>query len=225
MKLKKEVLVYDSDGCSYEDALNTILTRLEDDFCFKFTNSKQKFIDDYKGLVGAETAEKSFDDTHNFQEELKQYLENNKPDDEDIYDEQHDTNSMHWEYLKNNVLANIELYDIIGIANLERWNGKFSGYKEFQELEDVFFTSADFAKWYVDTDGDLKSELSHHDGTNYVTYRQWRDNIPEETRQKVLADIYYGTNKYNIDNYTKKIGHYFTDLYGITKNGRLVKTA
>lgn len=98
-----------------------------------------------------------------------------------------------------------------------------TGYKELDGIEDAFRTQYDSARWYVDREGDLCASFSDHDGGTECVYRQWRDNVSDETREKVLSDIYEGTNKYDYRNYTKSIGHLFTDIYGITRNGEEVK--
>lgn len=109
---------------------------------------------------------------------------------------------------------------LIAIADLGRWDGRFSGYKEIKNLADVLYTSCDYEKVYVDSNGDLRKEESHHDGSNAILYRYWKDGLTEEQKENFLQKIYDGkcTSK-DITRYTRKAGVGIADAFGWTVRG------
>lgn len=62
---------------------------------------------------------------------------------------------------------------ILVIADLGRWSGRFSGYKEIGsgKISDCLYADTDYCEWYVDKFGDLRADAVHHDGTNHYLYR------------------------------------------------------
>ena len=55
----------------------------------------------------------------------------------------------------------------------------------------------------------------HHDGTNYVLYREWKDNITDAQKANFENAIYHGilTSK-DITRYTKSLGKRIAEVYG-----------
>lgn len=104
---------------------------------------------------------------------------------------------------------------LIAIADLGRWNGRFSGYKEVKNLADVLYTNCDYEKLYVDSNGDLRKEESHHDGSNSILYRYWKDGLTDEQKENFMSKIYNGecTQK-DITRYTRKAGIAIACYYG-----------
>lgn len=104
-------------------------------------------------------------------------LEAEYPDesDDDLYERMIEINS---DYLDDErVNLNVRLGDsILVIADLGLWNGRCSGYKEIESgnIADCLYTECDYATWYVDKNGDLRSDCIHHDGTNHYLYRVWK---------------------------------------------------
>lgn len=109
---------------------------------------------------------------------------------------------------------------VIAIAQLGRWNGTFTGYKELQSLGAVLYSSCDYERVYVDSNGDLRKEESHHDGSNSILYRYWKDGLTEEQKENFLDKIYNGkcTQK-DITRYTRKAGLGIANAYGWTVRG------
>ena len=69
---------------------------------------------------------------------------------------------------------NIQLAQpILVIADIGRWDGRYSGYGEIQsgKISDCLYSEMDYATWYVDKLGDLRCDAVHHDGTNHYLYR------------------------------------------------------
>lgn len=104
---------------------------------------------------------------------------------------------------------------IIAIADLGLWNGRRVGYKEYDALEDIMYSSCDYEKIYVDGYGNLRKEESHHDGNNSILYRQWKDGTTDAQRERFLDKCYNGTLKdADISRYTDKLGHLIAEVYG-----------
>ena len=109
---------------------------------------------------------------------------------------------------------------VIAIADLGRWNGRFSGYKEVKNLADVLYTECDYERVYVDSNGDLRKEESHHDGSNSILYRYWKEGLTDVQKDNFLDKIYDGkcTQK-DITRYTRKAGLGIANAYGWTVRG------
>lgn len=109
---------------------------------------------------------------------------------------------------------------LIAVADLGRWNGRFSGYKEVKNLADVLYTKCDYERIYVDSNGDLRKVESHHDGSNSILYRYWKDGLTEEQKENFMSKIYNEecTQK-DITRYTRKAGVGIANLFGWTVRG------
>ena len=108
---------------------------------------------------------------------------------------------------------------IIAIADLGLWNGRFSGYKELNSnnISDCLngFSSCDYHEWYVDEHGDLRCTAVHHDGTNYILYRAYRDDVTDEQIYDFLDKIYNGNaTQEDIDMVTRSLGNEIAKVYG-----------
>lgn len=100
---------------------------------------------------------------------------------------------------------------IIALANLGRWNGRCQGYKEYTNLQDIAYTSCDYERIYIDKYKNLCKEETHHDGSNYIVYRMWKEGLTETQKENFLEKQYNGTlSTKDISRYTKRIG----DLFG-----------
>ena len=121
-------------------------------------------------------------------------------------------------------LGNLDSVDehcgLIAIADVGRWNGRFSGYKEVRNLTDILYSECDYEKVYVDSNGDLRKDESHHDGSNSILYRYWKDGLTTEQKDRFLDKIYNGecTQK-DITRYTRKAGIGIANAFGWTVRG------
>lgn len=113
-----------------------------------------------------------------------------------------------------------EGYGLVALADLGLWNGRRYGYKEVKELKDIMYTSCDYERVYVDSNGDLRKEESHHDGSNSILYRYWKEGLTEEQKENFLDKVYSGkcTQK-DITRYTRKAGLGIADAFGWTVRG------
>lgn len=110
--------------------------------------------------------------------------------------------------------------EVVAIADLGRWNGRCSGYKILKSLEEIIYSSCDYEEIYVDSNGDLRKSESHHDGSNGILYRYWKDGITEEQKENFLNKIYNGEiSQRDITRYTRKAGVAIANAFGWTVRG------
>lgn len=164
-------------------------------------------------------------DIDDWRDAYAEFVEDNRldddPDDEyAIYQFMFETNGLYLDDERINL--NIELSrPIIAIADLGLWNGRFSGYKELDSCNisrclDTF-DSCEYHEWYVDDRGDLRCKAVHHDGTNYVLYRAYRDDVSDEQIEEFLNKIYDGNaTEDDIDRVTRRLGDEVAKVYGWT---------
>lgn len=113
---------------------------------------------------------------------------------------------------------NIQLSQpILVVADIGRWNGRFSGYRviESGNIKDCLYTGMDMSEWYVDKYGDLRSDGIHHDGTNHYLYRVFKDSATDTQRDNLLREIYDGkATRVDITRITKRLGDEIAAVYG-----------
>lgn len=102
---------------------------------------------------------------------------------------------------------------VLAIADIGRWNGRVQGYKVFKNLKEILYTECDGAEWYVEGNT-LKGTLWDHDGTTYVKYYQFNEELPGAER--FLEDIANGKNitKSRLYHYCKSAGKLVKKVYG-----------
>lgn len=158
-----------------------------------------------------------------WREAYEEFLEINgldlDPADEDaIYQYMLETNANYLDDERMNL--NVKLSQpIVAIADLGLWNGRRMGYQEVgsNNIKDCLasYRSCDYHEWYVDRDGDLRCRAAHHDGTNYVLYRAYRDDVTEEQIDEFLDKVYEGTaTQDDIEAVTRRIGDEVAKVYG-----------
>lgn len=106
---------------------------------------------------------------------------------------------------------------ILVIADIGRWNGRFSGYQEIESgnIADCLYTDMDYATWYVDKNGDFRCDAIHHDGTNHYLYRVYKENTTEFQRDTLKEKIYEGkATRNDITRTTRKLGDEIAKVYG-----------
>ncbi len=116
------------------------------------------------------------------------------------------------------VNLNIQLpREIIAIADLGRWNGKFSGYKVIKSgnIKDCLYSDCDMNEWYVDKNGDFRCRAVHHDGTNYYLYRTFKDYATDYQIENFKNKIYNSkVTRADITRITKRLGDEIGKVYG-----------
>jgi len=139
-------------------------------------------------------------------------------DDYAVYEYMVETISMYLDDERFNLDIEVS-QPIIAIADLGLWNGRFSGYKELNGRNIKYcldtFDSCEYHEWYVDEHGDLRCKASHHDGTNYILYRTYRDDVSEDQIEEFLDKIYEGkATQDDIDAVTRSLGDEIAEVYG-----------
>lgn len=108
--------------------------------------------------------------------------------------------------------------DIIIIADLGLWFGRRYGYKELNSnnIKDCLYSEdCDFVTWYVDRYKNLCCTGYHHDGTNFYTYRMWKEGLSDVQKENFLDKIYEGKcTSRDISRYTRRLGDYIGKVYG-----------
>lgn len=151
-------------------------------------------------------------------DDWKDDLEADYPEltEDERYYKMHEINA---EYLDDERMnLNIQLSQpILVIADIGRWNGRFSGYKEIPSgnIRDCLYSDTDMTEWYVDKYGDLRADAIHHDGTNYYLYRVYKDGVSEYQKDALKAKIYDGkATRADITRITKRLGDEISQVYG-----------
>lgn len=136
--------------------------------------------------------------------------------DEQLYDICNDWD-RYWAEEEYSVMEKLdrECNEIIAIADLGLWSGRVVGYKDYRHLQDIMSTSSDYEKIYVDGYGNLRKRESHHDGSNSILYRQWKDGITDTQKDNFRNKCYEGRlTKADITRYTENLGKLFNEYYG-----------
>ena len=108
---------------------------------------------------------------------------------------------------------------ILMIADVGRWDGRYSGYMEIKSgnIRDCLYAQHDYTTWYVDKNGDLRCDDIHHDGTNHYLYRAYKDSATETQRENLKDKIYNGTaTRADITRSTRRLGDEIGKVYGWT---------
>lgn len=143
--------------------------------------------------------------------------ERGEDDDEMDYCEAAELNE---EYRHDEILnlASANGGEILAIADLGRWDGRYTGYKVLNKLTDVLKELPNYdayTRFYVDQNGELCGRFSHHDGTNYVTYRERRPDCSDEDWDRMTNAIYNNEEHDNlVELYTTKLGPKIQKVYG-----------
>lgn len=106
---------------------------------------------------------------------------------------------------------------ILVIGDIERWNGRVSGYKEIQSgnIKDCLYADTNYSTWYVDRRGDLRCDAIHHDGINHYLYRMYKSNASESQIERLKAKIYDGVaTRADINRITQRLGDEIGNVYG-----------
>ncbi len=107
--------------------------------------------------------------------------------------------------------------DILAIGDIGRWNGRRMGYKTIEsgKLSNCLSSDCDYAEWYVDREGEFRSRQIHHDGTNYIYYRKFKESADYDDRAELMDRIYRGVaTQEEIDKQTEKLGETVGAVYG-----------
>ena len=104
--------------------------------------------------------------------------------------------------------------NIIAFGSLGRWNGRFNAGKIMGNNLNEILNSFECDDISVTYDRyNVHSELCHHDGTNYMTFRMIKDGVDSDW---LLNKQVYGggLSKNDISRYTTSLVPYIKKIYG-----------
>lgn len=114
-------------------------------------------------------------------------------------------------------IARYHYGEVVAIADIGRWDGRCGGYKLLDSIKDVLYSSCDYVRIFVDSYGNLRKSESHHDGSNSILYRFWKDGLTEAQKENFLDRIYSGkVTRRDITRYTSSCGKAVAEHYGWT---------
>ena len=108
---------------------------------------------------------------------------------------------------------------ILMIADIGRWDGRYSGYGEIKsgKISDCLYSELDYATWYVDKLGDLRCDAIHHDGTNHYLYRVYKPGVRESQIDLLKEKLYEGkATRADITRITRRLGDEIAKVYGFS---------
>lgn len=112
-------------------------------------------------------------------EEAKEYYDKDEITDDEFYRYCIDKNNEYFEDVYEYDL-NIPINGpILCIADIGRWNGRFAGYKIINKrnIKDILDACSDYYDIEIYCDkSNLCANLHHHDGTNYVIFKEIRED-------------------------------------------------
>lgn len=111
-------------------------------------------------------------------------------------------------------LSGIKTNQIVAIADLGLWDGRRTGYKLFDSVKDCLYSDCVEIEWYCDR-YDFKATMIHHDGINYIVYRERKDNISTDQWLRFIDKIFTGkVTKADITRYSKSLAPKIKNVYG-----------
>jgi hypothetical protein len=161
-------------------------------------------------------------DEDDYEEDFKQWCEDFDldEDEQDIYDYIND-NIENWYYDEKSMLKGVKCGNILCIADLGLWDGRRSGYKiiHTNNLSSILSSSCDDNEFYCDR-YNVKADMYHHDGINYVTYREIKDGMEDKRGFKKMLELIYNQQEvpsWMVTKYTKSLRPKVSALYGWRK--------
>lgn len=110
-------------------------------------------------------------------------------------------------------LKQVYCNDIYAIADIGRWDGRISGYKRLDCLEDILYCGEDYNT--LETDQyNLTLTAIHHDGTNYITFRELKPDLSYEQIENFEEKLYAGKcSSRDLSRYTTSLKHKVEAIY------------
>ncbi len=135
----------------------------------------------------------------------------------------YETNS---EYLEDerSTLSRIPIPNGIAcVGSLGLWHGRVTGIPKGGALRSIsdclrsFVNGMSYCTFYVDEKGELRTEESHHDGTNYYWFRAYKPDTSEAQKER-LNELIYNNQEYDayLRRITYRLGDLIGDIYGWT---------
>lgn len=138
---------------------------------------------------------------------LEDFNKDNDLNYEDEWEVVNDYVEMLWDDVSY-ALNQFDYSTYIGFADLGLWDGRRKGYAEYNDLIEAFtYGNYDGTIISVDRYGQLHATLLHHDGRNYVTYRELKHDLSDTQIDNFFELLQSGNiTKKQITYYTKPLG-------------------
>ena len=133
--------------------------------------------------------------------------------DDMIYEEKSELENLYFDDEMENLNLRLD-GRILAIADMGLWNGRHQGYKIGKNnLNEVMTLGNEYMIEIFQDEHDIKKISSHHDGTNFITFREIRE---DRDIDKLLSDIYNGKeiSRQKLSYYTKSLNGYVDEIYG-----------
>lgn len=105
---------------------------------------------------------------------------------------------------------------IVVLASLGLWNGRKPAYREINsgKIKDCLHYQYDDAEFYCDRYNFCGIE-HHHDGTNFYTYRAWKEGLSERQKDNFLRKWFSGeAMSCDMTRYTRSLRPEIAKVYG-----------
>lgn len=105
---------------------------------------------------------------------------------------------------------------IVVLASLGLWDGRKPAYREIDsgKVKDCLHYQYDDAEFYCDRYNFCGIER-HHDGTNFYTYRAWKENLSEQQKDNFLRKWLSGESmSCDVTRYTRSLRPEIAKVYG-----------
>lgn len=106
--------------------------------------------------------------------------------------------------------------EVIAIADLGLWNGRVHGaYRVLgRNVNEIFNVNEEYNRYKCDR-YNVRAECTHHDGTNYILFRKFRDGLSEWQKDEFLDKLYnHEATERTIRRYTESLTPYVSEVYG-----------
>ena len=114
-------------------------------------------------------------------------------------------------------LSGIKTNEIVCLAEIGRWNGTVSGWKELKSIDacfDCVTEDCDTVCFFCDKE-DFRAVGYHHDGYNRYLFRERRDGITAEQWELFVDKLYnFKLCDATIEKYTQSISPKIAAVYG-----------
>ena len=156
-------------------------------------------------------------------DDYKEYLEMNEMevpeeiDENDLFEWIIDMNNSYLDDERSNLNIKTE-GRIICIADIGLWDGRKMGYKFYgHNIGECLYLTKDceYGEFYVDGHNNLRSRQSHHDGTHYLLFREFKPEITSSQVDNFCWKVYNGkATSADITRYTRSLGKRIREVYG-----------
>lgn len=152
-----------------------------------------------------------------YQDDFNEWCEDNglDPEEEDIYDYINESISGWADDERDNL--DIECGNILAIADLGLWDGRRSAYKIIKsgKVNGILDMNLESGEFYSDGKN-IRCTQHHHDGTNYITFREIKPTATDKGIERICDMLYNGEEvpQTLLNRYTRSLCPAVNKVYG-----------